>query len=306
MDAGTEITSSEYGCRAFDLTETRSPSKASKPRRLSQKEMEEVGKEIEDLLRQGLIETSNSPWAAPIVCARRKNGQLRLAIDYRALNTQSLPTTLHPIPHMDDLLDRLGNTQIFSTMDLKSGYHQMPLRKEDREMTTFIAPWGQFQWKRGCSFGLSGAPSSFQRMMSVILGDCQFKEALCYLDDIIVWGRDWSEHMSRLCRVLEKLRVAGLVLSTSKCVFGARRIEYLGHVIEEGQVRIREHQVQQLRSLKRPKTILKLRQALGAFCYVQRWLTGMSEMAKPLYEALQLDGRQRLIWTREMTRSLRI
>ena len=95
-----------------------------------------------------------------------------------------------------------------------------------------MVPWGQYQWKRGCPFGLSGAPSTFQRMMSVILGDSQSMEALCYLDDILVWGCDWEEHINRLRSVLEKVRLAGIVLSPSKCVFGAKRVEYLGYVIE--------------------------------------------------------------------------
>ena len=140
----------------------------SKPRRLSQAEMVEVRKEIEHLLQQGLIETSSSPWSAPIVCARRKNGQLRLAMDYRALNVQTISNSAHPIPLIEDLLDRLGNARFFSTLDLKSEYHQMCIRDKDKELTTFVVPWGQYQWKRGCPFGLSGAPSTFQRMMTVI------------------------------------------------------------------------------------------------------------------------------------------
>ena len=121
----------------------------SKPRRLSQAEMVEVRKEIEDLLRQGLIETSSSPWSAPIVCVRRKNGQLRLTMDYRALNAQTISSSAHPIPLIEDLLDRLGNARFFSTLDLKSGYHQMPIRDKDKELTAFVVPWVQYQWKRG-------------------------------------------------------------------------------------------------------------------------------------------------------------
>ena len=111
-----------------------------RPRRLSQTEEEEVRVELDDLLRQGLIEPSSSPWSAAIVCARRKGGRLRLAIDYRALNAKSIPCSQHPIPRIDDLLDRLGEATFFTTLDLKSGYHQMPVRKEDRELTSFVVP----------------------------------------------------------------------------------------------------------------------------------------------------------------------
>ena len=137
--------------------------KAFKPRRLSQSEMVEVRKEIEDLCKQGLIETSTSLWVAPIVCARRNNGKLRLAMDYRALNAQSISSSVHPMPLIDDLLDRLGEACYFTTLALKSGYHQMPLQESDKALTVFVVPWGQYQWKRGCPFGLQGAPSTFSK-----------------------------------------------------------------------------------------------------------------------------------------------
>ena len=137
-------------------------------------------------------------------------------------------------------------------------------------------------------------------MMTVILDDSQYKEALCYLDDILIWGRNWEEHMSRLRVVLEKIKIAGMVLSPSKCIFGARRVEYLGYVIEAGQIKIKDERVEQIRKLKRPTMVMELRKALGAFAYVQRWIPGMAEIAKPLYGALEKNGRQKLIWTEEM------
>ena len=167
----------------------------------------------------------------------------------------------------------------------------MRVRNEDRELTSFVLPWGQYQWRRGCPFGLSGAPSSFQRLMSVVLGDSQYTDALCYLDDILVWGHDWKEHFTRLERVLGKIRAAGMLLASSKCVFATRRVEYLGHVIEGGCVRSHEDRVTQLRNLPQPRDVHELRRALGAFAYVQRWLPGMAGITKPLYDALETDGR---------------
>lgn len=274
---------------------------AFKTRRLSPKEEVEVRKEIDDLIAQGLIGPSTSPWAAPIVCARRKNGKLRLAIDYRGLNSKSIASCSHPLPLIEDLLDRLGDAKYFSTLDMKSGYHQMPVRKEDRQLTSFVVPWGQYEWKRGCPFGLSGAPSSFQRLMSVVLGECQYRDALCYLDDILIWGESWEEHTIRLRRVFEKIRQAGMLLSPTKCVLGAKRVEYLGHVIEEGHVFIHQKRVEQLVSLPLPENVHHLRKALGAFAYVQRWIPGMSEITKPLYEALEKNGKTKLNWTANMT-----
>ena len=193
-----------------------------RPRRLSPKEREEVNKEITHLLGQGLITQSTSPWAAPIVVARRKNGQIRLAIDYRALNAQSFDQH-HPIPRIDDLIDRLGEAKYFSSLDSKSGYYQMPLREEDSDLTGFVTPDGQFQWTgRGTPFGLSGAPASFQRLMSGALGSLNWQVALCYLDDILVWGATWTEHMQRLRLVLQRLQEVGMLLNPEKCTFGVR------------------------------------------------------------------------------------
>ena len=118
---------------------------AHRPRRLSPELEKEVRKEIAELKSMGVIRESNSPWAAPIVCARRANGQLRLVIDYRGVNANSTPATLHPIPLIEDLLDRLGHAQYFSVLDAKAGYHHMPLKTSDSEITAFVTPWGKFE-----------------------------------------------------------------------------------------------------------------------------------------------------------------
>ncbi|XP_064086140.1 uncharacterized protein LOC135201192 [Macrobrachium nipponense] len=255
---------------------------ANRPRRLSPALEAEVKKELSKLQDMGVIKKSCSPWAAPIVCARRADGSLRLAIDYRGVNSVSQPATLHPIPVVEDLLDRLGQAKYFSVLDAKSGYHQMPLRKEDCEVSAFVVPWGQFEWHGRTPFGLKGAGYTFQRMMATILSDCNYTDALCYLDDILVWGSTWKEHIARLRNVLSRIRDAGLALAPNKCKFGVREVEYLGSVVGDGMLRISEQRVHQLRDLPRPLTVRQLRQAIGAFSYVQKWIPGMSQTAKPL------------------------
>ena len=273
---------------------------ARRPRRLSAELEKEVRAEIDDLKRMGVIKESNSPWAAPIVCARRANGKLRLAIDYRAVNALSSPATLHPIPLIEDLIDRLAEAEYFSVLDAKAGYHQMPLKKEDCEVTAFVTPWGQYEWSGRTPFGLSGAGYSFQRMMCAILGECNFTEALCYLDDILVWGRTWEEHQERLIRVLTKVQAAGLGLSFEKCRFGLKEVEYLGCVVKHGMITMSEQRVADLRKIATPSTIRELRQALGAIMYVQRWLPGLAEVARPLYKGLDNKPRAKLKWNEDM------
>ena len=276
---------------------------AFRPRRLSPDEETEVREEITSLKKMGVVRESNSPWAAPIVCARKSDGKLRLAIDYRGINNISLPATLHPIPRMDDLFDRLGEANYFSVLDAKSGYHQMPLVKGEGELTAFVVPWGQYEYLDRTPFGLKGAGYSFQRFMSKILGECNFVEALCYLDDILVWGRTWEEHQERLRNVLEKIQSANLKLGAAKCSFGVLEVEYLGTTVKNGMLRVSEQRVETLRQLPRPNTITELRSALGAFSFIQRWLPGLAEASRPLYEAIKGSGRKPLVWTEEMTGS---
>ena len=273
--------------------------KANRPRRLSPDLEQEVRSEIEELLRIGVIRRSNSPWAAPIVCARRQNGTLRLALDYRGPNSISHPATLHPIPRIDDLLDRLGEARYFSTLDAKSGYHQLPLKEHDSEVTAFVVPWGQFEFAERTPFGLKGAGYSFQRMMAVILSDSNYDEALCYLDDILIWGTTWNEHMRRLKVVLMKILKAGLALSFEKCLFGVQEVQYLGAVIHNGMLKMSEQRVKDLRSIQRPTTVTELRKAIGAFAYVQQWIPGLADIAKPLYNLAKGRRRSVLEWESE-------
>ena len=251
----------------------------SRPRRMAPDARKEVRDEVEYLIQQGLIRESTSPWAAPIVAARRKNGRLRLAMEYRRLNADSHPQH-HPLPLIDDLVDQLTEAQFFSTADLKCGYYQMPMRREDAAKTAFVTPDGQYEWTgQGTPFGLSGAPATFQRLMSAILGELNWTAALCYLDDVLVWGRSWTEHNSRLREVLSKLRSAGVLLNPDKCCFGVREVEFLGHVIAAGTMRISEARTQSLLRTPKPTTVTMLRKAMGAFSYVQRWIPGMATIA---------------------------
>lgn len=273
---------------------------ALRPRRLSPRLEKEVRQELNQLEAMGVIRESHSPWAAPVVCARRKDGRLRLAIDYRRVNAVSAAATLHPIPLMEDLVDRLADAKYFSVLDAKSGYHQLPLHPADSEVTAFVVPWGHYEWAERTPFGLHGAGFSFQRLMSAVLGESNFTEAICYLDDILVWSVTWEQHVQRLRSVLEKIRQAGLALSPEKCQFGKRSVEYLGTVISDGRISMSASRVQHLRDLPPPRDVHELRRALGSFAYVQRWIPGVAETARPLYDALEKDGKKKLNWTESM------
>ena len=176
----------------------------ARPRRLAPDVRKEVREEIEYLLKQGSIRKSSLPWAAQIVTARHKSGHLRLAMDYRRSNELAQPQH-HPLPLIDDLVNQLTDAKFFSTINLKSGYYQM--QEEDASKTSFMTPGGQYELMgQRTPFGLSGAPATFQRLMKTALGDLNWTAAMCYLDDVLVWGRTWKEHTDRLEAVLNKLQ----------------------------------------------------------------------------------------------------
>ena len=232
-----------------------------------------------------------------MVCARRTDGTLRLALGFRKLNEVSEPATLHPIPLIDDLLDRFASAQYFSILDAKAGYHQMPLKEEDSEVLAVVVPWGQYEWAGRTPFGLKGAGYSFQRMMATVLSSSNFTEALCYLDDILIWGDTWEVHVDRLKSVLQKVSWAGLALNPTKCQFGVKEVTYLVSIIRNGMVSIGDQRVAHLRSLPVPTTVRELRRVLGGFSFVQRWLPGIAEVAKPLNAGVKGKPHSKLRWT---------
>ena len=140
-------------------------------------------------------------------------------------------------------------------------------------------------------------------MMATILAECNFVEALCYLDDILIWGENWEQHIGRLSNVLEKVKKAGLMLGIEKCKFGVQKVQYLGSVIGEGMVSISEQRVEDLVNLPRPTTVRQLRSALGAFGFIQRWLPGIAEVARPLYSGVTGKPHAKLQWTVEMNQA---
>lgn len=156
----------------------------------------------------GIIQPSCSPWAAPVVPVRKKDGSLRFCVDYRKLNDITAKDA-YPLPRIDDALDSLTNAKLFSTLDLASGYWQVEIDAQDKCKTAFSTRHGLFEFNV-LSFGLCNSPSTFQRLMDLVLADLQWTTCLVYLDDIIVFGRSFQEHLSRLGEVLAKLKAANL------------------------------------------------------------------------------------------------
>jgi len=198
------------------------------PRRIPVNYHQEAEKQIQTMLKDGVIEESSSPWLAPVVFVRKKTGDIRICVDYRELNKRTVKDA-YPLPLPDEVQDRLAGSVIFSTLDLQSGYWQLPAHVNDRAKTAFCpAPGlGLFQFHK-MPFGLSGVPVSFQRLMDTLLRDLSF--VTTYLDDVLIHSSSIEENPRHLATVFERLYAAGLTLRGGKCNIGVCEVKYLGHV----------------------------------------------------------------------------
>ncbi|RXN36708.1 Retrovirus-related Pol polyprotein from transposon 297 [Labeo rohita] len=221
-------------------------------RRLAPKDLEDVRKHLLELQKCGIITESKSPYASPIVVVRKKSGSVRMCVDYRTLNRRTIPDQ-YTVPRIEDALHCLSGSKWFSVLDLRSGYYQIPMNKDDQEKTAFICPLGFFEFER-MPQGISGAPATFQRVMERTVGDMNFLEVLVYLDDLIIFGRTIEEHEERLLKVLDRLREEGLKLSLDKCQFCRTSVTYVGHIVSQEGIATDPSKVEAVISWPRPRT----------------------------------------------------
>ena len=247
------------------------------------RELEEF--EVKKQLAAGVIEPSNSEWAAPVLFAPKKDGRLRFCIDYRKLNTMTIKDS-YPLPRMDECIDTLGDARIFTTLDAFNGYWQIDVPQEDRGKTAFVCHSGQFQYTR-MPFGLTNAPATFQRGLDVILSRFKWKTCLVYIDDIIIFSKTVEEHIQHVDEILTALGNAGVTLKIKKCTFFSDSVEYLGHVIKPGKLEIDGANTKSLRDAKPPTTKTELRSFLGLCNVYRRFIKNFSMTAHPLNELLK-------------------
>ena len=255
----------------------------------------EVKSYLQDLIKRGWITKSESPYSSPVVCVQKKDGSLRLCIDYRELNGKTI-TDRQPIPRIQDVLDSLGGNSWFSTLDQGKAYHQGFVAEESRPATAFITPWGLYEWIR-IPFGLTNAPAVFQRAMETCLDGLVGETAVVYLDDILVYSDTFSAHLERLRQVLQRLRERGVKLKPAKCSLFQKKVRYLGRIISEKGYKMDPADLAAIESLrqKSPSTVGELRQLLGLLGYYRQYIQNFSSKAKPLYELLKSPDEERVI-----------
>jgi hypothetical protein len=199
-----------------------------RPYRMPFSKREECEKLVQQMLKEGIIRESDSPWASPITMVLKKDGSTRFCVDYRKLNAITRRNS-YPVPLVQDVFDAMAKAKIFSTMDLKNGYWQLSMDPESIPKTAFVVPSGLYEFLR-MPFGLTNAPASFQKAMNrVLAGLGTFAQV--FIDDIVIWSKTPEEHASHLQQVFARLRDAGLRLKTSKCHFGLEEVELLGHSV---------------------------------------------------------------------------
>ncbi|GBG89659.1 hypothetical protein CBR_g49447 [Chara braunii] len=233
--------------------------------RMSEEELSVLRAQLDDLLEKGWIRPSSSPYGAPVLFLRKKNKDLRLCIDYRKLNAQTI-RNVGPLPRIDDLLERLGGAKFFSKLDLKSGYHQLEIRKEDRYKSAFKTRYGHFEWLV-MPFGLTNTLATFQAAMTTEFRHMLDRYVLIYLDDILVYSRSLDEHVEHLRTILERIRQAKYKANHDKCEFARQELEYLGHYVTLQGIRPLADKIEALRVWPEPTNTTDVHSFMGLAGY---------------------------------------
>lgn len=255
-----------------------------------------INNQISELLEDGMIEKSESPYSSPVVLVRKKDGNWRMCIDFRQLNENS-EQDAYPMPHIQPILNRLRNANFLSTIDLRNGYWQIPIRADCRKYTAFCVPGrGLFQWKV-MPFGLHSAPATFQRALDDVISYDLEDYAIAYLDDIIIYSQTFEEHMRHLRLILNRLFEAGLRINTEKSKFCCQELKYLGHVIGSGGIKTDPEKIRAISDMIAPTGVKGVRRIVAMASWYRNFIPNFSDIVAPL-TALTQTGRD-FSWNEE-------
>ncbi|GJY90399.1 putative nucleotidyltransferase, ribonuclease H [Tanacetum coccineum] len=258
---------------------------ARAPYRLAPSEMKELSKQLQELSEKGFIRPSSSPWGAPVLFVKKKDGSFRMCIDYRELNKLTIKNR-YPLPRIDDLFDQLQGSSVYSKIDLRSGYHQLRIREEDIPITAFRTRYGHYEFQV-MPFGLTNAPAVFMDLMNRVCKPYLDKFVIVFIDDILIYSKNKEEHGKHLKTILNLLRSEKLYAKFSKCDFWLDSVQFLGHVIDSSGVHVDPAKIEAIKNWAAPTTPTEVRQFLGLAGYYRRFIKEFSLISKPLTKLTQ-------------------
>ncbi|XP_052477129.1 uncharacterized protein LOC128032557 [Gossypium raimondii] len=253
--------------------------------RTNPEETKELQKQVNELMEKGYIRESLSPCAVPVLLVPKKDGTWRMCVDCRAVNKITIKYR-HPIPRLDDMLDELSGAQLFSKIDLKSGYHQIRMREGDEWKTTFKTKHGLYEWLV-MPFGLTNEPSTFMRLMNHVLHSFIGKFCVVYFDDILIYSKSLDEHLLHLKSILGVLRKESLYANLKKCTFCTNKVIFLGFVVSSEGLKVDQDKVKAIREWPRPTSISQVRSFHGLASFYRRFVPNFSTLAAPLTSVIK-------------------
>ncbi|WZZ78145.1 hypothetical protein YC2023_098717 [Brassica napus] len=258
-------------------------------------EMAELKKQLEELLDKGFARPSTSPWGAPVLFVKKKDGNMRLCIDYRGLNRVTVKNK-YLLPIIDELLDQLKGAKRFSKIDLASEYHQIPIETNDIRKTSFWTRFDHYEFVV-MPFGLTNAPVAFMKMMNSVFRDFLNESVIIFIDDILVYSKDEESHRKHLRVVLERLREHKLYAKLSKCSFWQKSIGFLGHIVSGQGVSVDPEKIRAIKDWPRPRSAMEVRSFLGLAGYYRKFVKGFTSLAQPM---TRLTGKDvKFTWSEE-------
>ncbi|KAI3819877.1 hypothetical protein L1987_13729 [Smallanthus sonchifolius] len=253
---------------------------ARAPYRLAPSEMQELASQLQELSDKGFIRPSHSPWGAPVLFVKKKDGSFRMCIDYRKLNKLTIKNR-YPLPRIDDLFDQLQGSTCFSKIDHRSGYHQLRVQEEDIPKTAFRTRYGHYEFMV-MPFGLTNALAVFMDLMNRVCKPYLDKFVIVFIDDILIYSKTKADHEQHLRLVLDLLKKEQLYAKFSKCEFWLKEVQFLGHIVNEKGIHVDPTKMEAVKNWNVPKTPTEVRSFLGLAGYYRRFISNFSKIAVPL------------------------
>ncbi|KAC9469347.1 hypothetical protein E3N88_45779 [Mikania micrantha] len=249
--------------------------------------MQELSNQLQELLDKGFIRPSFSPWGAPVLFVKKKDGSFRMCIDYRGLNKVTIKNR-YPLPRIDDLFDQLQGSSYNSKIDLRSGYHQLRIQEDNISKTPFRTRYGHYEFLV-MPFGLTNTPAVFMDLMNRVCKPYLDKFVIVFIDDILIYSNNQEEHAKHLSLVMELLKNEELYVKFSKCDFWIREVQFLGHLVNEKGIHVDPAKIEAIKNWEAPKTPTEVRQFLGLAGYYKRFIEGFSKISQSLTSLTHKD-----------------